>query len=227
MDQTSRVVSAAGQLEIKSRGPRWAHTALCILDAVFSINAHYDRHTVPTCHRYAAWAGIAAPLSRSGHLPVFDEQPLPVLVTHIQARGDAAFAAQVLQNNQRTWANRRAPLKAEAARRYAEVLTSHGVGTLADANDLLAELDKLEIVEQDLASVPGHGSGARLAYLWMLLGDDSRIKPDRMVIRWLKAVLHETVSTSEAVQLLAETAVHLGCTPWELDHATWDHQRNS
>lgn len=66
-----------------------------------------------------------------------------MLVTHIQACGEAAFAAQVLQNNQRTWANQRAPLKAEAARNYAEILTSHGVATLADANELLAELDKL------------------------------------------------------------------------------------
>nr|WBO79307.1 hypothetical protein SBE_003001 [Streptomyces sp. SBE_14.2] len=225
MDKISGVVAAARHLKIKARGPRWAHTSLCILDAVFSINAHYERHTVPTCHRYATWAGIAVPLSRSEHLPVLDEQPLQVLVTHIQACGEAAFAAQVLQNNQRTWANQRAPLKAEAARSYAEVLTSHGVATLADANELLAEPEKLEIVEQDLMSVAGHGSGARLAYLWMLLGDDSRIKPDRMVLRWLKTVLHETVSTSEAVQLLTGASVHLGCTPWELDHAIWDHQR--
>jgi hypothetical protein len=225
VDKISRVVAAAGQLKIKARGPRWAHASLCILDAVFSINAHYERHTVPTCHRYATWAGIAAPLSRSAQLPVLDEQPLQVLLTQFQACGEAHFAARVLQNNQRTWANRRAPLKAEAARGYAEVLISHGVETLADANQLLAELDKLEIVEQDLASVAGHGSGARLAYLWMLLGDDSRIKPDRMVLRWLTAVLHEPVSTTEAVQLLKGAAVHLGCSPWELDHAIWDHQR--
>nr|WTB35245.1 hypothetical protein OG781_42460 [Streptomyces sp. NBC_00830] len=148
-------------------------------------------------------------------------------MTHVQTRGEAAFSAQVLQNKQRTWANQRAPLKVEAACRYAEILTSHGVETLADANALLADLDKLKTVEHALTSVAGHGSGARLAYLWMLLGDDSRIKPDRMVFRWLRAVLHRAVTTSEAIRLITEAAVRLGCTPWELDHAIWKDQRKS
>ncbi|MFE0326744.1 hypothetical protein ACFW08_08050 [Streptomyces sp. NPDC058960] len=146
-------------------------------------------------------------------------------MTHIQVHGDTIFAAQILQNNQRTWANRQAPLKIEAARRYAEILISNGIETLAEANELLTEPEKLRIVERDLATVPGHGSGARLAYLWMLLGDDGRIKPDRMVLRWLQAVLHHAVCTSAAVRLITEAAIRLGCTPWELDHAIWKHQR--
>ncbi|WP_406516457.1 hypothetical protein [Streptomyces sp. NBC_00134] len=226
MDEVGRVVDGAEHLALKPRGSRWAHTALCVLDAVFSINAHYERHTVPTCHRYATWAGLSTPLSDSTHLPVHDEQPLRDFVTHIQTHGEADFSSQVLQNKQRTRANQSAPLKVGAAHRYAEILVSHGISTLADANALLADLDKLKVVEQALMNVAGHGSGARLAYLWMLLGDDSRIKPDRMVLRWLQAVLDRTVTTSEAIRLVTEAATHLGCTPWELDHAIWEHQRN-
>lgn len=226
MDEIGRVVVAAGHLALKPRGPRWAHASLCVLDAVFSINAHYERHTVPTCHRYAAWAGISVPLSGSAQLPVPDEQPLQGFVTHIQTHGEAAFSSEVLQNRQRTRANREAPLKAEAARQYAEILVSHGIATLADANALLADLDKLKIVEGDLAGVAGHGSGARLAYLWMLLGDDGRIKPDRMVLRWLQKVLQRTVTTAQATGLITEAAARLRCTPWELDHAIWVDQRN-
>jgi hypothetical protein len=85
--------------------------------------------------------------------------------------------------------------------------------------------DELKIVERDPATVSGHGSGARLAHLWMLLGDDGRTKPDRMVLRWLQAVLHRDVCTSTAIELLTEAAVRLGCTAWELDHAMWEHQR--
>ncbi|WP_328541999.1 hypothetical protein OHT17_13940 [Streptomyces sp. NBC_00371] len=227
MDEVGRVVAGAEHLALKPRGSRWAHVALCVLDAVFSINAHYERHTVPTCHRYATWAGLSTPLSGSTQLPVHDEQPLRDFVTHIQTHGEAVFSSQVLQNKQRTRANQSAPLKVEAAHRYAEILVSHGISTLADANALLADLDKLKVVEQALMNVAGHGSGARLAYLWMLLGDDSRIKPDRMVLRWLQAVLDRTVTTSEAIRLVTEAATHLGCTPWELDHAIWEHQRNS
>ncbi|MFF0042568.1 hypothetical protein ACFYRG_41260 [Streptomyces mirabilis] len=198
---------------------------MCVLDAVFSINAHYERHTVPTCHRYAAWAGISVPLSGSAQLPVPDEQPLQSFVTHIQTHGEEAFSSEVLQNRQRTRANRDAPLKAEAARQYAELLVSHGIATLADANALLADLDELKAIERDLAGVAGHGSGARLAYLWMLLGDDSRIKPDRMVLRWLQTVLQRTVTTAQAISILTEAAARLRCTPWELDHTIWENQR--
>ncbi|MGW4881646.1 hypothetical protein ACWEPI_34435 [Streptomyces sp. NPDC004262] len=198
MDETRRVVGAAGHLALKPRGRRWAHASLCVLDAVFSINAHYERHTVPTCRRYAAWAGISVPLSGSAELPVRDEQPLQGLITHIQTHGEAAFSSDVLQNRQRTRANRDAPLKVEAARQYAEILVSHGIATLTGANALLADLDKLKAVEGDLAGVPGHGSGARLAYLWMLLGDDSRIKPDRMVLRWLQGLPHDRVTSELA-----------------------------
>ncbi|MFB6705756.1 hypothetical protein ACFCW6_13690 [Streptomyces sp. NPDC056333] len=194
---------------------------------MLSISAHYERHTVPTCRRYATWAGISASLSESRHLPVLDEQPLRDFVTHVQACGEAAFAAQVLQNKQRTWANQRAPLKAVATRTYAEILISHGVETLSDANALLADLERMKVVEHALASDAGHGSGARLAYLWMLLGDDGHIKPDRMVRRWLQAALHRAVTTSEAIRLVTAAAVRLSCTPWELDHAIWEHQRRS
>lgn len=225
MDEVGRVVVAAGQLALKPRGPRWAHASLCVLDAVFSINAHYERHTVPTCYRYAAWAGISVPLSGSAQLPVPDEQPLQDFVTHIQNHGEAAFSSEVLQNRQRTRANREATSKAEAARQYAEILVSHGVGALADASVLLADLDKLKTVEGDLTRVAGHGSGARLAYLWMLFGDDSRIKPDRMVLRWLQVVLQRTVTTAQATGLITEAAARLRCTAWELDHAIWEGQR--
>ncbi|MEW2163875.1 hypothetical protein AB0912_12875 [Streptomyces sp. NPDC007084] len=195
------------------------------MDAVFSINAHYERHTVPTCRRYAAWAGISAPLSGSAELPVPGEQPLQDFVRHIRNYGEEAFSLEVLQNRQRTRANRDAPLKAKAARQYAEILISHGVATLADANALLADPNKLKDVERDLAGVAGHGLGARLAYLWMLLGDDSRIKPDRMVLRWLQRVLQRPMTTAQATSLLTEAAGRLTCTPWELDHAIWGNQR--
>ncbi|MFE2532590.1 hypothetical protein [Streptomyces sp. NPDC059371] len=225
MDDIGRVVVAAGHLAIKQRGPRWAHASLCVLDSVFSINAHYERHTVPTCYRYAAWAGISVPLSGSAQLPVPDEQPLQGFVTHIQTHGEEDFSSKVLQNRQRTRANRDAPLKVEAARQYAELLVSHGIATLADANALFADLDKLRAIERDLAGVAGHGSGARLAYLWMLLGDDNRIKPDRMVLRWLQTVLQRTVTTVQAISILTEAAARLSYTPWELDHAIWNNQR--
>lgn len=206
---------------IEPRSRRWAHLSLCLLDAVFSINADYDRHTAPTCHRYATWAAITP------HLPATDEQPLSRFVTHVRDAGVEHFSAQVLRNRQRTRAHRAAPRKTEAALQYAETLMSHGVNTLAGADALLADEDRLTTVEHALAAIPGHGSGARLSYLWMLVGADDRIKPDRMILRWLEDVLHRRVTTSEATRLLQEAATQVGRTPWELDHAIWNAQRKA
>lgn len=35
--------------------------SLCIVDAVYSIGAHYDRHVLPVVRRVATEAGIDAP----------------------------------------------------------------------------------------------------------------------------------------------------------------------
>ena len=81
-------------------------------------------------------------------------------------------------------------------------------------------------VTEALRAVPGNGgSDVRLGYLWMLLGDDEVIKPDRMVLGWLEGVLGRRPTAPEARALIADTAGELGCTPWVLDHAVWQAQR--
>ncbi|MGH3921395.1 MAG: hypothetical protein ACRDTT_00695 [Pseudonocardiaceae bacterium] len=69
---------------------------------------------------------------------------------------------------------------------------------------LLANPDVLAKVEGALRTVPGHGSGARLSYLWMLAGDDQHIKPDRMVLRWLSNHLGRDVGVPEARALMPQ-----------------------
>lgn len=61
----------------------------------------------------------------------------------------------------------------------------------------------------------------------MLIGDDQRIKPDTMVRRWVRDALGlESLPTAaDAREHVITTARKLGCTPWELDHAIWLHQR--
>jgi hypothetical protein len=127
--------------------------------------------------------------------------------------------ARVIGNRQRT-NTRGGVLKAEAALSYAMVLVKHGVQTIGDAAALLGEDARLDRAEVDLATIRGHGSGARLHYLWMLAGDDQHVKPDRMVLRWIARHLRP-VQVGEARELVVATAARLGWTPWELDHAIW------
>jgi hypothetical protein len=52
------VANAARALDIRPRGRRWTHLPVCVLDAVFSINARYCG-TIAVCDRYAAHQHLA------------------------------------------------------------------------------------------------------------------------------------------------------------------------
>ncbi len=221
------VTDAASQLIIRPRTRRWAHLSLCALDAVFSIGARYTS-TVRTCERYAAAAKLTALVDVGCEAEVIGtdaEQPLSVFVGDMIVSGPESFAANVLRNRQRT-SPRGGVLKSVAAARYAEILVGAGVERYADVPSLVADELRLTSVEAQLREVPGNGaSDIRLGYLWMLLGDDTMIKPDRMVHRWLGEVIGRRLSDAEARDLVAAVAAERGCTAWELDHAIWENQR--
>jgi hypothetical protein len=224
------VVDAAQLLgEVPRREKRWGHLPLCVLDAVYSIGARYGS-TTRTVHDYARAEGLTHVLEPAEQVTVgaFAATELPVsrLRDRVDEDGPEAFA-RLIDNRQRT-SPRGGVLKAEAAGQYARVLSAHGVEYLADVASLLTEPDRLAAVEADLARVPGHGAhGIRIAYLWMLAGDDDHVKPDRMVVGWLTQVLGRAPSVPAAAALVEEAAKELGVTPWELDHAIWNSQRST
>jgi hypothetical protein len=220
------IARAATDLTITRRADknRWLHLSLCVLDAVFSINARYGG-VVRVCERYAESAGLDVVVlpHREAHRVIGTnaEQRLGTFVADVRSAGVDAFAAAVLGNRART-STRKGILKADAALQYAEALLAHGVHELADVGALLAEPDRLEAAERDLRKVRGNGlSDVRLGYLWMVAGDDEHIKPDRMVLRWLARHLGRAVDPAEARDLIAAAARRVDRTPWELDHAVW------
>jgi hypothetical protein len=220
------LVAATRELQIRPRGNRWAHLSLCVLDAVYSINARYGG-VVRVCHRYADHVDLterllpAADIARG--VGAGQEEDIATFVDLGHRLGPDRLANEVLANRGRT-STRGGILKADDAIRYAEILTNAEIRRLDDVSDLLANPIALAAVEKVLRTVPGHGNGARLSYLWMLTGDDQNIKPDRMVLRWLASHLGRAVSVPEARALLPQIANHLGCTPWELDNAIWRRQ---
>jgi hypothetical protein len=227
-DLLAVVEAARGLGEIEPRTKRWAHLPLCVLDAVYSIGAKYGG-TARTVHDYARAEKLTHVLEPAEKVAVgaFAATELPVsrLGDRIAQDGPLAFA-QLVGNRQRT-SPRGGVLKAQAAGEYARVLSAHGVEHLADVESVLTEPDRLAAVEADLARVPGHGwHGIRVAYLWMLAGDDDHVKPDRMVVGWLTKALGRAPSVPEAGALVQEAATELGVTPWELDHAIWNVQRS-
>ncbi|GLY44585.1 hypothetical protein Amsp01_106080 [Amycolatopsis sp. NBRC 101858] len=219
-----RLVEAATGLDIRPRARRWAHLPVCVLDAVFSINARYTS-TISVCDRYAKHQGLVPHLVDVADFATVAgttaEQPVDALAELGRRLGPDRFAAEVLENRGRT-STRGGVLKADAAVRYAEVLADSGVHTLGDVTTLLSDLSRLDAVERQLRAVPGNGGhDVRLGYLWMLAGNDEQVKPDRKVLRWLSRHLGHEVDVPAARRLLAEAAAELDRTPWELDHAIW------
>jgi hypothetical protein len=187
-DPVAVLVAAARGLDIRPRQWRWTHLSLCVRDAVHSINANYDYHTVPLCRRYVDLAGRHAP-----RLPVAEvgsvigtewEQPLSSFATWAHELGGERLA-NLLGGRQRASRHVTAPRKNYVEIGYASILLKHHIETFADATELLTDGVRLTAAEADLARVPGHGSGVWLDYLWMLIGNNERIKPDRMVLRWI------------------------------------------
>lgn len=220
----SRVVEAAGQLDIRPRSARWAHLPLCVLDAVFSINANYTG-VINVCRRYGDHTGLPDnerllhPDALRTVAGTAREQPVNALA-ELGSQHGAEGLAKLLNNRGRT-STRKGIRKAEAATRYAEVLSTAGIGRLQDVAALLDAPERLATVESALRRVPGHGQAARLSYLWMLAGSDDNVKPDRMILRWLRQHVGHAVTVPQAHDLVTTAAARLRHTPWELDHAIW------
>ncbi|GAA2471403.1 hypothetical protein [Terrabacter carboxydivorans] len=222
MTEHAEVIAAIHELDLKPRSKRWTSLTYCIVDAVWSIGARYDFVVVPVVRAVATTFSDDEPLADGRRMPA-DPVPLSRFMEQVPT-GDAL--ASLVGNRQRT-STRGGILKAEAVLRYAEVFAAHGVDSLEGANKLLSDPKLAEAIEVDLRVVPDDGSaGIRRSYLWMLVGDDTRIKPDRMVMRWLAA--HGfTEGPLEAKALIVKAAKDLGngVTPWMIDHAIWNAQR--
>ena len=183
---------------------------LCVLDAVWSIGVRYGG-VQNVVARYRAWDGAA--------------QTVSGFVSAIEGVGVEAFAADVVQNRQRTSATG-GILKAEAVLRWARVLHRHGIETLAEVSSYGSNAP----LERDLRRIPGQRSGISLRYFAMLCGDETLIKPDRMTARFLQSALGRPVSLDEMQALYAGACAalnisHPALTPRRLDNAVWNYQR--
>ncbi|WP_254707642.1 hypothetical protein [Rhodococcus pyridinivorans] len=58
----AQLVTAVRELDPQPRQRRWVSVSFCVLDAVFSIGAHYHHHVVPVVRRVAADFDVASPL---------------------------------------------------------------------------------------------------------------------------------------------------------------------
>ena len=202
----------------------YASLPLCILDAIFSINARWEAVRAAV-RRYANH--YALPLTHeSGTLPPREGQAtVHDLIQQITSLGSDRFASEVMRNRSRT-SSRGGILKAEAALNFAEVLNDHGIQTLQDMSEHLLDTG----LESDLRQVHGQASGISTRYFYMLAGAHHLIKPDRMMIRYLARVLDRPVAPAEAQDIVGAAAAILqlekpGITAQLIDAAIWTYER--
>jgi hypothetical protein len=217
------LVDAVSDLDLIPRTHRWTSLSYCVVDAVWSIGTKYYAVTVPMVKRVAATVGDVSPsVPVAEWSPDEDRLPLPLLLERFN---DESLRAVT---NKNLTSSRGGIPKASAVMQYARILVDHGVVDLASALRTMKDEAAFGEVDRALTHVRGEGSsGVRRGYLWMLIGDDDLIKPDRMVLRWL-ASHGATVTPAEARLIIPEIAAELDRrgdprrpTPWVLDHAMW------
>jgi len=156
---------------------------------------------------------LTSPLSISDFIALYQENSLEFM------------AEKIYQNRQRT-STRNGILKAEASLKVAQVLLNHGVNDL----DGITAIINNPAFEVDFKGITGQGSGVSLRYFYMLVGLDSEIKPDRMIIRFIEAALSRPVKMEECHPLLTATcqllkADYPNLSPRLLDNLIWQFQR--
>jgi len=198
---------------------------LCVLDTIFSINAKYES-TRKVVIRYCDHYRLQRVRQDPNTLPSIEEQePVSALIERISTLGTEEFAKTILANRQRT-STRNGILKSEAVLRFAQVLQAQKVEYLQDVEAIQGK----ESFEKAIKEIPGQGSGITVKYFYMLAGSDDFVKPDRMILGFLKEQTGRSCNPDQAQELLGRAANALRIenpymTPKLLDNLIWMYQR--
>lgn len=142
---------------------------LCVLDAVFSINAVYQgvRNVIA---RYCAEASIRQFRDGLALLPQPEQESISCFCDRLEGWGTPDDVAARLGNRQRTLTPPPPSiLKSEAAQRFADTLRGHGIEFMQDMAELSPQLETA--IESTIRTIPGQGSGLTWDYFRMLSGE--------------------------------------------------------
>lgn len=204
----------------------YASLPLCVIDAVFSIGVTYTstRNTVARFCERQEWKKSMVPDQHRMN----GEHTIGTFLNLFDNLTPDQMADDLFGNRQRT-SSRSGILKAEAAQQFAVTLKDAGINDFSDLGE-----ECLAAAEALVHEIPGQKSGISFDYFRMLAGDDSRIKPDRMVLRFIAKALGTTPEqvgpgmAREVLQGTVEELIKRGHTwsPRRLDYVIW-HRESS
>jgi len=205
----------------------YASLPICVLDAVFSIGVTYTS-TRNTVTRFCKRQGWGMSLEPETHRAIGEHSITEFLALFDGLKPDQ-MADELFGNRQRT-SVRSGILKAEAVQRFARALND---AQIDDFDNLTA--DRIVTAEALVRKIPGQGSGISFDYFQMLAGDDTLIKPDRMVQRYIAGAIGSNpgkVRPDLARDLLQSATTELvsrghDWSPRRLDYAIWQVQSSN
>jgi hypothetical protein len=190
--------------------------ALCIIDSIFSTGSHYTS-VINVVNRYRAYR-----TAEDGDAD--QDGTTELLKTFKDVDDDAAvWADEVVDNRKPAHTQKNAPLKAEVIRQAANKLDKLGYRTRDDLHRAYAKDEHLTDLKDAWLHLPSQGSGVTYNYLLILAGFQA-VKPDRMVIRFIKdnAELGDRrLSEDDAAALIKQVAELYPAEPRRLDHVIW------
>lgn len=201
----------------------YVNLPFALIDAVFSAGGHY-RATMNAVLGLAEYYDL--PILRKAALPAREKQfSITDFLELYQEFGDEGMAVEVYHNRQRT-SPRNGILKAEAARRYAQVLADFGVQHLQDVHKVLG----LQRFTNAIHAIPGQRSGVSLHRFTMLVCEANHYQTDRLVKRFLYEAGGERLSDGQCLAALREVRAQLlgdypELTSRALDSLIWEARR--
>ncbi|MGY1833321.1 hypothetical protein ACI8AA_23135 [Geodermatophilus sp. SYSU D01180] len=188
--------------------------ALCLIDSVWNLTLHYDRHVVPVLAAYRAHRRA------SGADP--ERDTASDLVAVITGLGGADEFAARIATRHRTSTHPRAPLKAVALLQAAQLLAEHRVET---PDRLLAvAAEDGGALKGGWRRLPGQTSSEAGWRNLLLVAGADEVKPDRMICGFVSDAVDRVVTPRAAAALVRAAAARLGVPVRVLDHAIWRWQ---
>ena len=215
-------------LELNTKDPNLTFPKslpICVLEAVFSMGVrNTSSHNAFT--RYMDYYNLKYDSSTGKVTP---EHTISNFIENLEAFSSFdEVAKDVLKNSQRT-SSRNGILKAKAAYEVAKTLKEHSIETINDFNQKAYSDSSLN---DDICNVKGQSSGIMLKYLYMLAGDSSQAKPDRMLKRYIENIIPTACSDDDVQKIMTEAVKTLkleypDLTVRLLDFLIWDYQRKT
>ena len=222
-----KIINPLGQ------GYFYNHLPLCVINAVWSIGVKYEGVENVVMRYYNKRKLVPyrdKRLQETSQYPDTDNQEsISVFLQYLTQYSFDELSENIFKNHQRT-SSKNGILKAEAVVRFATVLSKYSVNYF---QDISVNIENNELFKLEIRNIPGQKSGISLDYFFMLSGDDNKIKPDRMIKRFLAKPLKKDentisiIDTQNACQRLYSLLNDKQITSVRhLDNIIWNFQRD-